>query len=329
MIASNDSINMKPPYSITPKILGKIVSISEKMGEVKTAYLLQPPTELRKQNRIKTIQSSLEIEGNTLTVEQITAIINNKRVLASEKDILEVKNAILAYQHIDRYKPYNLSSICSAHKLLMTGLVETAGKIRTSNVGIMKGSQVSHIAPPAHLVKTQLQELLQYAKNDKDPLLIRSCVFHYEFEFIHPFVDGNGRMGRLWQTVLLRQEYPVFDFLPVESLIKKRQAEYYNSLGISDKKGDSTLFIEFMLSVIDDSLEELLSAQPVQPTANSRIAMYKTIIKTGSFSRKEYMRHFKDISTATASRDLKQATEQGVLTKSGDGRVTLYKFHEE
>ncbi len=328
-MVSNDSINMKPPYSITPQILGQIVSISEKMGEVKTAYLLQPPTVLRKQNRIRTIQSSLGIEGNTLSVEQITAIINNKRVLAPEKDILEVKNAILAYQHIDDYKPYSLSSICSAHKLLMKGLVETAGKIRTSSVGVMKGSQISHIAPPAHLLKIQLQELLMYARNDKDPLLIRSCVFHYEFEFIHPFIDGNGRMGRLWQTVLLRQGYPVFDFLPVESLIKKRQAEYYNSLEISDKKGDSTLFIEFMLSVIDDSLEELLSSQPVRPTSESRIVMFKKIIADATFSRKEYMRHFKDISTATASRDLKQATEQGVLIKSGDGRVTLYKFREE
>ncbi len=329
MIVSNDSINMKPPYSITSQILDKIVSISEKMGEVKTAYLLQPPTESRKQNRIKSIQSSLEIEGNTLTVEQITAIINNKRVLAPEKDILEVKNAILAYQQIDSYKPYSLLSLCNAHKLLMNDLVETAGKIRTGGVGIMKGSQVAHIAPPAHLVKTQLQDLLKYAENDKDPLLIRSCAFHYEFEFIHPFIDGNGRMGRLWQTVLLRQEYPVFDFLPVESLIKKRQTEYYKSLEMSDKKGDSTLFIEFMLSVIDDSLEELLSAQPVQPTAESRISMFKTIIKDATFSRKEYMRNFKDISTATASRDLKQATEQGVLSKSGDRRMTLYKFQEK
>ena len=319
---------MKPPYSITPTILRKLVSISEKMGEVKTAYLLQPTTELRKQNRIKTIQSSLGIEGNTLTIEQITALVNNKRVLAPEKDILEVKNAISAYQQIDTYRPYSVTSICKAHKLLMSGLVETAGKIRMQYVGIIKGSHVSHLAPPAHLAKTHLQNLLEYVKNDSDPLLVKSCVFHYEFEFIHPFMDGNGRMGRLWQTVLLRKEYPVFDFLPMESLIKKRQADYYNSLEISDKTGDSTAFIEFMLCVIDDSLEELLSSQPVHPTADSRIAIFKTVIKTNAFSRKEYMRHFKDISTATASRDLKKAAEQGALIKSGDGRMTLYKYRD-
>ena len=320
---------MKPPYSLTPQILSKIVSISEKIGEVKTAYLLHPATELRKQNRIKTIQSSLGIEGNTLTVEQITAIINNKRVLAPQKDILEVKNAIAAYQQIDRYKPYSIASVCDAHNLLMNGLVEAAGKIRTSNVGIMKDSKFSHIAPPSHLVKTQLQDLLKYVKNDKDPLLIKSCVFHYEFEFIHPFMDGNGRMGRLWQTVLLRKEYPVFDFLPIESLIKKRQADYYSALEISDKNGDSTAFIDFMLSVIDDSLEELLSSQPIHLKAENRIVLFKTIVKTNPFSRKDYMRHFKNISTATASRDLKQAAEQGVLLKSGEGRMTLYEYRDE
>lgn len=185
---------MKPPYKITPLILVKVASISEKIGEVKIAYLFHPPAELRRSNRIKTIQSSLEIEGNTMTVEQVTALINNKRVLAPEKDILEVKNAIATYEQIDSFKPYSLKSLLKAHKLLMNGLVNNAGNLRTKSVGIVKGSETVHVAPPADRIEFLVEDLLEYAKKDDDLLLLKSCVFHYEFEFIHPFMDGNGRI---------------------------------------------------------------------------------------------------------------------------------------
>lgn len=323
---SNDSI-MKPPYKITPLVLSKIASISEKVGEVKTAYLLQPPTELRKRNRIKTIQSSLEIEGNTMTEEQITALINNKRVLAPEKDILEVRNAIITYEQLDVFKPYNLNSLLKAHKLLMHGLVDNAGKLRGKGVGIVKGNETIHVAPPADRVKSLIEELLDYAANDKDLLLIKSCVFHYEFEFIHPFMDGNGRMGRLWQTVLLRQQYPVFDYLPIEALIKNQQLNYYNVLAKADKLGESTPFIEFMLTIIEQALEDLLSTQPITLKGEDRIQLFKTIIGENSFSRKDYMRHFKDIASATASRDLREGTEKDILEKIGDGRLTMYRYN--
>ncbi len=318
---------MKPPYQITNLILTKVASISEKIGEVKTAYLLQPPAELRKRNRIKTIQSSLEIEGNALTVEQITALIENKRVLAPEKDILEVKNAIVTYEQLESFKPYSLDSLCQAHKLLMTDLIPNAGKLRTTSVGIVKGSETVHVAPPAEMVKPLMNDLLEYAKNDNDLILIKSCVFHYEFEFIHPFTDGNGRMGRLWQTVLLRQQYPVFDYLPIEKLIKDRQQEYYNTLALCDKQGESTLFIEFMLSIIEEALEDLLSSQPITLKGEDRISLFKTIIGEDTFTRKEYMRHFKDISSATATRDLREATGKNILQKSGDGRITKYRYN--
>ncbi len=317
---------MKPPYTITPLILNKIASISEKIGEVKTAHLSRPPAELRKRNRIRTIQSSLEIEGNTLTVEQITAILENKRVIAPQKDILEVKNAIQAYEQMDSYKPYDTNSLCKAHKILMSGLVDNPGEIRKSSVGIVKGEEVAHIAPPAHLVKTLLKNLLDYMINDEDILLLKSCVFHYEFEFIHPFTDGNGRMGRLWQTVILRNQYSVFEYLPIETLIKKKQKDYYEALAKSDNQGNSTLFVEFMLTIINESLEELLSSQNITLTSENRIELFRSIIQNNTFSRQDYLRHFKDISTATASRDLKQAVENGILIKSGDKRLTLYQF---
>jgi Fic family protein len=317
---------MKPPYKITSRILELIASISEKIGEVNAAYLYKPPTELRKKNRIKTIQSSLEIEGNSLSLDQVTAILDNKRIIAPKKDILEVKNAIKAYEDLDTYNPASLTSFCNAHGTLMNGLIENAGKIRTKSVGIIKGAKVTHIAPPGDVVKSLVKDLFGYLKKDKDLLLIKSCVFHYEIEFIHPFMDGNGRMGRLWQTVILRQYSPVFEFLPIESLIKVRQSEYYKILGESDNKGDSTGFIEFILQIINESLEELLTNQNVNLTSKDRINIFKEKIRKSSFNRQDYMRYFKDISTATASRDLKLAVDDGILERTGDKRTTLYKF---
>lgn len=325
---SNDTITMKPPYNITPLILELVASISEKLGEIKSAYLMKPPAELRKRNRIHTIQSSLEIEGNTLSLDQVTALLDDKRVLAPAKDIQEVRNAIEVYSHLSEFKPYSLDSLCSAHKILMKGLIDNAGRLRSSNVGIAKGSEITHIAPCSDMVRPLLNDLLKYVKSDKDLPLIKSCVFHYEFEFIHPFSDGNGRMGRLWQTVILRQYNPVFEYLPIETLIKKRQTEYYNALGASDNKGNSTIFIEFMLSVINDSLEELLQSQNVSLTSVDRIEIFRQQIGNSQFSRADYIRYFKNISTATASRDLKQAVELQILEKSGEGRMTQYVYKQ-
>lgn len=319
---------MKPPYNITPLILELVASISEKLGEIKSAYLMKPPAELRKRNRIHTIQSSLEIEGNTLSLDQVTALLDDKRVLAPAKDIQEVRNAVEVYSHLSEFKPYSIDSLCSAHKILMKGLIDNAGRLRSSNVGIAKGSEITHIAPCSNMVRPLLNDLLKYVKSDKDLPLIKSCVFHYEFEFIHPFSDGNGRMGRLWQTVILRQYNPVFEYLPIETLIKKRQTEYYNALGASDNKGNSTIFIEFMLSVINDSLEELLQSQNVSLTSVDRIEIFRQQIGNSQFSRADYIRYFKNISTATASRDLKQAVESQILEKSGEGRMTQYVYKQ-
>jgi len=317
---------MKPPYKITNRIIELIASISEKVGEVNAAYLYKPPTELRRKNRIRTIQSSLGIEGNSLSTDQVTAILNKKRIIAPQKDIIEVKNAIKAYDNLENFNASSLASFCNAHSILMNGLIEDAGKIRTKSVGIIKGATVTHIAPPGHIVKSLVKNLFDYLKKDKDLILVKSCVFHYEIEFIHPFLDGNGRIGRLWQTVILKKYSPVFEFLPIESLIKARQSEYYMVLGESDNIGDSTGFIVFMLQIIDKSLEELLTNQVVNLTSRDRIAVFKDKILKSPFSRKDYMRQFKDISTATASRDFKSAVDAGILEKSGNKRTTVYKY---
>ncbi|MFD0700087.1 Fic family protein [Myroides pelagicus] len=318
---------MKPPYQITDTIFKLVVDISERLGEINATHLYKPPTKLRKKNRIKTIQSSLEIEGNTLTEEQITALLNDKRVIAPQKDILEVKNAIKVYEQLREFNPNKLKDLENAHAILMKGLIDDAGKLRTKNVGIVKGSKVEHVAPSGTMIKGLMNDLFDYLKTDTDVLLIKSCVFHYEFEFIHPFLDGNGQMGRLWQTLILMQKYPVFEYLPVESLIKENQEAYYKALSISDKKATSTPFIEFMLNIILQALENLLKTQNRTLTAEDRIELYKDIIGDSDFSRKDYLLKYKDISQATASRDLKWAVEQEILIKTGDKRLTKYKFN--
>lgn len=303
-----------------------VASVSEKIGEINASHLYKPATELRKKNRIKTIKFSLEIEGNTLSEEQITALLENKRVIAPKKDIIEVQNAIKVYNQLHTYNPFQLKDLEKAHSVLMNSLIENAGKLRTKNVGIVKGSKVQHVAPNGSMVKSLMNTLFDYLKKDKDLMLIKSCVFHYEFEFIHPFLDGNGRMGRLWQTLILMKQYPVFEFLPVEHLIKQKQVEYYAKLSEADKKGHSTSFIEFMLAIILEALNELLQSQNKTLYAEDRIELFKQRVGKSSFSRKDYLQNFKNISAPTASRDLKWAVEQGIVKKFGEQRLTKYKF---
>lgn len=325
MILSFDTIIMKPPYDITPKILQLITSISELVGEVNANYLSKPSPQLRKQNKIKTIHSSLQIEGNTLTEEQITAIIENKRVLGPKKDILEVVNAIKVYDALHNFDAGSEKSFFKAYQLLMNSLIDNPGKYRSKGVGIVKGKKVEHLAPPYQNVPSLMKDLFQYLKTKDELCLIKSCVFHYEMEFIHPFIDGNGRMGRLWQTVILMEQYPVFEFLPFETIISKTQKEYYKALSASDKSGKSTVFIEYMLNAIHQSLAELLNYKSKIFKENDRLEYF---FKSGKkeFSRKDYMSTFKDISSATASRDLKRGIELKLWKKSGDKSNTMYKI---
>ena len=316
-------VSMKPPYEITAAILKYISSISEKIGVVNAKYIIKTNPTLRKQNQIKTIHSSLRIEGNTLTEEQITAIIENKRVVGPEKDILEVLNALEVYKNINNLHPQKERDFLKAHQLLLQKLIDKPGTYRNQGVGIVKGSKVEHIAPPFDHVPFLMQDLFEYLKDQTELTLIKSCVFHYEMEFIHPFLDGNGRMGRLWQTLILMQEYAIFEFLPFETLISKNQEAYYKALSQSDKEGQSTAFIEYMLSIIDHSLAELLENSGKKLTETDRITLFLESNKN-EFTRKDYLNFFKDISSATASRDLKKAVEDKLISKEGDKKTTTY-----
>ena len=316
---------MKPPYDITPKILKLISEISEKIGEIKSGFMDKPSPQLRKQNKIKTIHNSLKIEGNTLSEQQITGLIENKRVLGPQKDIKEVLNAIEIYENLDSYNPSSEKSFLKAHKILMNELIQDAGNYRNESVGIVKGEKIEHLAPPHKKVSFLMKDLFKYLKDPNELTLIKSCVFHYEMEFIHPFLDGNGRMGRLWQTLILYQEYDVFEYLPFESLISQTQGEYYSVLSECDKSGKSTLFIEYMLDVINDSIGELLNFNNNTISQSDRL-MYFISKHKGEFSRKDYMNVFKNISTATASRDLKAGIELKLFERIGELNKTTYKL---
>lgn len=317
-----------PPFQITAEILNLCSEINRLLGRFEGVKMPIPQPQLRRQSRIKTIYSSLAIEGNRLTEQQITDIINNKRVIGPPKDIQEVRNAIAAYDLIRTYKVGQLKSLLKAHAVMMNGLVDDAGRLRGRNVGIFKGREVAHLAPKYQLVPKLMGAIFAFVKSrDSIHPLIKSSVFHYEFEFIHPFSDGNGRVGRLWQTAILLNFHPLFEYVPVESIIKEKQKQYYQVLGQADKMGDSTKFIEFMLRVIYRAVSELLVKFKPQPqTAETRLTQARDHFKNSAFSRKDYLSFHKDISTATASRDLLFGVKQKILKKNGEKPLTRYLF---
>lgn len=315
---------MKPPYQLNEEIVALVAEVAEKLGRLKVKYLEKPEPKLRKKNRIRTIHASLQIEGNSLNEAQVTALLEDQRVIGPTQDILEVKNAIAAYDALPKYKSHSSTSFLKAHKLLMNGISGEAGKYRRSGVGIMAGKRLAHVAPSASRVPALMNELFHYVKTSKELALIKSCVFHYEMEFIHPFIDGNGRMGRLWQTLILKETYPLFEYLPLENTIKKHQKKYYAALASSDKKSESTSFITFMLQVISETLDESLSQRTVGITSEDRLLHFLQQT-TSSFTRKDYLIHFPTLSTATASRDLQQAVALGLVSKQGEKAKTIYR----
>ena len=247
----------QPPFNITPEMLHLISGISEQVGIINARLGENVPSPiLRKKNQIKTIHSSLAIENNTLTLKQVTDIIDGKRVLGAPDEIQEVKNAIEAYRLMPQLDAFKEKDLLKAHELMMKDLVKQAGHYRQEGVGVFDGNgNCLHMAPPADRVPQLMGDLFQWVKTTKEHPLIHSCVFHYEFEFIHPFIDGNGRMGRFWQTMLLARWKGIFAWLPVETIVKEHQQEYYNAIAQSDAAGESTLFVEFMLKCLLDAME--------------------------------------------------------------------------
>lgn len=247
----------KPPFHTTDKMISLIAEISEQVGRITVLQEGTISPHLRRKNRIRTIHSSLAIEHNSLSLEQVTAILDGKRVLGNPNEIKEVQNAYEAYELMLRLNPASVDDLLKAHKLMMNGLVSENGRFRSGGVGVFDGEVLIHMAPPAEFVPEHIQNLFAwYQKSELHPL-IKSAIFHYEFEFIHPFADGNGRMGRMWHSLLLGKWKEMFFWLPIEELIQSRQKEYYDALGAADKQADSAGFVELMLEIIRDSLTEI------------------------------------------------------------------------
>lgn len=249
-----------PPYEITDEMLELVSEIMENLGKLSGVNELEKLPRLRRVSRIKSIHSSLAIENNTLSIEQVTDVINGKRVLAPQKDIEEVHNAFNAYEKLSEINPYSIDDLLKIHGIMMNGLVKEAGRLRSGQVGVYnQDGKVVHLAPPADFVPQQLGQLFDWVKNSNANMLIKSSVFHYEFEFIHPFNDGNGRTGRLWQTALLASWKPIFAWIPIESIIKDNQEDYYNAITLSTSQGKSNIFIEFMLDVINKAIKDIIT----------------------------------------------------------------------
>lgn len=251
---------MKPPFTVTNAMLNQIVAISQRIGQLSVAYERQ--LRLRKNHRLRSIQASLAIENNSLSLEQVSDIIDGKRVLGNPKEIQEVKNAYDAYEQIGKLKPYALQDFLHAHQLMTHGLVNQSGQFRHTDVGVFDShGNIIHMGARPPFIQKAMQDLFAWAKADNTPALIKSSVMHYEIEVVHPFEDGNGRMGRLWQTVILADWQPIFAWLPIESMVYAYQSDYYRVLGEADKANDSTVFIEFMLDIIARTLADYAIAE--------------------------------------------------------------------
>ena len=246
----------QPPFHLTNAIINLIALISEEIGRITVLSHGNLNPHLSRENRIKTIHSSLAIEHNSLSLEQVTAILNGKRILGNPNEIREVQNAYTTYEMMLSLNPASVKDLLKAHKMMMSGLIRENGKFRSGGVGIFDGDVLIHMAPPANFVPEHMENLFAWYKASDMHPLIKSSIFHYEFEFIHPFADGNGRMGRLWHSMLLGNWNELFYWLPIEELIRSRQKEYYDALGQSDKMTDSCVFVEFMLDIILATLKE-------------------------------------------------------------------------
>ena len=322
--------NKKPPFEITTAILDEITEIAELVGQVNAVAGLTANPMLRRTNRIRTIYSSLAIEQNTLSLEQVTAVLNGKRVIAPPKDIAEVKNAYEIYEMMDSLNPYSVEDLLNAHAVMTKGLTEESGCFRSGPVGVVdKQGNILHFGTLPDYAPGLTMELLDWVKESDFHMLIKSCVFHYELELIHPFADGNGRMGRLWHTLLLTQWKPLFAWLPVESIIHDRQDEYYAAINRSNHEGEATAFIIFMLSAIKEALMEAIQTTgAVQALTTDELRWYKVerfLKKNGTITNAEVRQMFQ-VSSATANRILARFTDEGKLQKIRIGRSWGYRF---
>lgn len=313
-------------------MIHEIAEIAELVGKLTSTNQLSANPTLRRTNRIRTIHGSLAIEQNTLSLEQVTAVLNGKQVLTPPKDIAEVKNAYEIYERLEELDPYSVDDLLTAHGIMTRGLVDESGVFRSKPVGVVdQEGHVLHFGTLPQYVPNLVMELLNWVKNSDVHMLIRSCVFHYEFELIHPFANGNGRVGRLWHTLLLSKWNPAFAWLPVESIIHDRQQEYYEAINASNNAGESTVFIEFMLSAIKASLMDAINTSDemsdgAMDKATVRWRQIEKFLETHEFIMNADVRALCGVSAATANRVLAGLTAERKLVKYSRNGHWAYKL---
>lgn len=323
--------NEKPPFEITTEILDAVADIAELVGQITATQGLSSSPNLRRSNRIRTIYSSLAIEQNTLSLEQVTAVLNGKRVIAPPKDIAEVKNAYEIYELMDTLNPYSIDDLLKSHGVMTKDLVEESGCFRSGPVGVVdKKGNVIHVGTLPAYVPNLIYELFDWTENSNVHILIKSCVFHYEFELIHPFADGNGRIGRLWHTLLLSKWKPIFAWIPIESIIHDRQEEYYRAINKSNYEGESTAFIIFMLSAIKEALID--AAETTEATQNMtesdlRLFKIEQFLQKNKYITNADVRQIFQVSSATANRILSRLVSEGILNKVRVGKFWRYTLN--
>ena len=303
-------MNERPPYSITPAILSRVAEIGEAIGRAEAAGVARD-LRLRRINRIRTIQGSLAIEGNVLTEEQIATILDGKHVIGPLRDVQEARNAIAAYERYEQWDPAREADLLAAHEVLMTALLDAPGRYRCGGVAVMGRGRIHHVGPPAARVPLLMADLFAWLGRTDEHPLIASSVFHYEFEFIHPFEDGNGRLGRLWQALILTRWKPLFAHVPVESLVRDRQGEYYQAIRQSSEAGASTAFVAFMLDAILAAVRTPQDAPQITPHVKRLLSAL-----TGEMSRRE-------ILLALGLRDRKSLRERYLLPALQHGYVEM------
>lgn len=322
------SENYTPPFTMTEEITNLVIEIAELTGRISLSEHLSTNPKLRRENRIRSIQSSLAIEQNSLTVDQVSDIIKGKRVLGPPQDIREVKNAYEAYELLTHLNPYKVKDLLKAHKVMMTELVKEAGTFRSSNVGVYAGEKLIHAGTPPQYVPKLVQELFAWLKESKLHPLIKSCIFHYEFEFIHPFADGNGRLGRLWHTLILAKWKEFFLWIPIETLIHERQENYYQALNAANTDGESTLFVGFMQGIIHDVLSGLSESKGKQKQKEETIGdkLLMLLRKNGKLSAKSLSLEL-GISERQVQRILKELKASGMIERAGANRNGTWIVH--
>lgn len=323
-----------PPFTISSHAIHLIANISAQVERYAIHMEQEDSLLLQKINRIKTIQGSLAIEGNTLSESQITDIIEGRHIVAPIREIQEVRNAIKTYNLYHTFNPYSVDDLLKAHQVMMEALVDNAGRFRQGGVGVFAGKQLIHMAPPADRVPYLINDLFEWLQQSDDHLLIKSCVFHYEFEFIHPFSDGNGRIGRLWQSLILGKLHPIFEHLPVENMVFTNQQAYYNAINKSTEAVDSGIFIDFMLQEIYETLKKRQGA-PVIPTKNvginvgiNELKVVELLRKNNQTTAKEAA-EFLEISIRHSERLFTSLKQNGVIQRIGSNKTGYWKINED